>query len=251
MQWVFLVILLLPALLLVVGGIYGYYRLRRFLRDLGFGGTRGVDWMAGFREATSHAREAPRSLTSTEPISLPELKKDFPELNVAELKNAAARLLSDVMIGPKEPAVASVALEGRPAGDAGTEAVVVTAGQESQVSGERAIAEAWWQMIKPDKPVSRAFVHRIAIKRYERGQSNCTLTLQAALEYGGEDWRMQDRADLQYVFIRVDEGKGISLVCGNCGAPVRSLGAKACDFCQSVLDPLNRRVWRLDRVQRT
>ena len=31
----------------------------------------------------------------------------------------------------------------------------------------------------------------------------------------------------------------------NCGAPVRSLGAKKCEYCGSYVEPVNIKVWKL------
>lgn len=40
-----------------------------------------------------------------------------------------------------------------------------------------------------------------------------------------------------------------SLTCPNCGAPVRKLGAKQCEYCESILKLDNLEIWKVNRVE--
>ena len=40
-------------------------------------------------------------------------------------------------------------------------------------------------------------------------------------------------------------GAAVSLICPNCGAPIRKLGLKKCEYCGSVLEVQNKKAWRL------
>jgi len=48
---------------------------------------------------------------------------------------------------------------------------------------------------------------------------------------------------------RFGEAAAAGFRCPNCGAPVKSLGMKRCEYCQSALEPFNVRVWKINFVK--
>lgn len=40
-------------------------------------------------------------------------------------------------------------------------------------------------------------------------------------------------------------GSAVGTTCPNCGAPVKNLGAKKCEYCGSYIEPVNIKVWKL------
>ena len=37
--------------------------------------------------------------------------------------------------------------------------------------------------------------------------------------------------------------------CPNCGAPIKNLGAKSCEYCGSAVEVINSRVWSLEHIK--
>ena len=44
-------------------------------------------------------------------------------------------------------------------------------------------------------------------------------------------------------------GEGLGLSCPHCGAPVRNLGQKFCEYCGSGVIEVNTRVWKFNSVR--
>ena len=42
--------------------------------------------------------------------------------------------------------------------------------------------------------------------------------------------------------------EGLGLTCPNCGAPVRNLGQKVCEYCGSGIIEVNTRVWKFNSI---
>ena len=39
------------------------------------------------------------------------------------------------------------------------------------------------------------------------------------------------------------------VVCPDCGAPIKNLGAKFCEYCGSAVEVINSRVWSLEHIK--
>ena len=92
----------------------------------------------------------------------------------------------------------------------------------------------------------------------------CVISIQSAVEYfyyktasgklisGDKEYKKQTRYKMELVYIQdidmLDNagiGSAVGTTCPNCGAPVRSLGAKKCEYCGSYVEPVNIKVWKL------
>ena len=38
------------------------------------------------------------------------------------------------------------------------------------------------------------------------------------------------------------------MTCPNCGAPIRSLGSKVCEFCGTAVQEVNHYAWSFDKI---
>lgn len=47
---------------------------------------------------------------------------------------------------------------------------------------------------------------------------------------------------------KAGENSGLGVVCPNCGAPVKNLGAKFCEYCGTGIVEVNERAWKFDSV---
>ena len=99
---------------------------------------------------------------------------------------------------------------------------------------------------------------------YVKRDGRCVISIQSAVEYfyyktasgklisGDKEYKKQTRYNMELVYIQdidmLDNagiGSAVGTTCPNCGAPVRSLGAKKCEYCGSYVEPVNIKVWKL------
>ena len=107
-------------------------------------------------------------------------------------------------------------------------------------------------------------VHQTEISNYVKRDGRCVISIQSAVEYfyyktasgklisGDKEYKKQTRYNMELVYIQdidmLDNagiGSAVGTTCPNCGAPVRSLGAKKCEYCGSYIEPVNIKVWKL------
>lgn len=74
---------------------------------------------------------------------------------------------------------------------------------------------------------------------------------QAALQI--RDRKEQHRFNLELVYVQDLEKVGnyattYGVTCHNCGAPVSDLGAVCCPYCGQALEPVNIRVWHINKI---
>lgn len=104
-------------------------------------------------------------------------------------------------------------------------------------------------------------IHKTVISDYKKDQGQVWMTLKSALEgyiylvaedkviEGERDYLSQEVYTLHYLYIQdadlSNHKEALALNCPNCGAPVKNLGSKFCDYCGSGIQEINLRVWRL------
>ncbi len=173
-----------------------YAKGKRFLRDAF--GTSNIAQIS--REQEMELENTPKSVSSMTRIYLPQLQKDFPELNWTEFKN---------------------------------------------------MAESNLRKCLSDKTDIK--IHTTAIKDYINNPGNCTVVLQTALEYRENGRKKQTRYNTTMMYVqdieKMDNETTYSVNCPNCGAPVKNLGSKKCEYCGTEVIPVNIKVWRLKDIQ--
>ena len=102
--------------------------------------------------------------------------------------------------------------------------------------------------------------HAFSLKKYDKKDGVATLQVQTSLEYfyqkekknkvieNYSNYKKQTRYTVEFIYVydvtQVKEyTKVIGIHCPNCGAPVKVLGHKVCEYCHSSLDDLNLKNW--------
>ena len=158
--------------------------------------------------------ELPKSLSNMDSIYLDKIKKDFPELNINELKSEAEKVILECFNAFEKK-----------------EYVINKIDDIKQNN-------ASYKNIK---------IHKTVISKYEKSNSISTIYFQTALQYSykenNNNYRLkQDRITTEYIYVINEEKlekniKAIGLNCPNCGAPIKTLNNKVCTYCGSgVLD---------------
>lgn len=236
-------------IVLIVLILYLVYRGKRTIEQwsIAFFGTKSLK--KGMEKQMDLLSETPKSVSGMTKICLPQIQRDFPGFNYTEMKaNAENTILSYFRaISESDPSCLTISSEEL------KEAVKL------QIQDNR--------LQKKHKIYSGVTIHKTEISRYLKEKGLCKIILESALEYyyketdeaghviddnHGRKIQTKYVSDLAYVqnIEEVGEDKNhISLSCPNCGAPVSRLGAKYCEYCSTLLEEIQVRVWKILTVE--
>lgn len=187
--------------------------------------------------------QEPVSLSGMDTIYAPQIRADFPELNLDELKQRAEHLAFSTLaaIDAANPALLS-------------ETSDLYADCLAQYLAGR-------QSAGRQEHYSDITIHRSVIADYRKGGGTCRIIFQLAVgarcrtteedTRNPEDrnGRTQFKMSLTALYVQdpsqpAAQGKtALAVNCPNCGAPVTSLGERQCSYCGSAIEPLNNRTW--------
>lgn len=97
-----------------------------------------------------------------------------------------------------------------------------------------------------EKPV----IHRTEIADYRKKDGGCTIDVQTSAGFTKDEKQIEKRfvTQITYVqdYLKAPAGQtGEGLSCPHCGAPVKILGYKYCEYCGAGIKEINRRVWKI------
>ena len=213
---------LIGVIVLILFVIIFYFiiklKIRSILDKAGFSGMRLSDII---EEARLEEQETPKSLASMDRIYLKQIQKDFPEINVSELKRKAEEIL--------------------------TECFQYRENSKIKLTGKM---KSFVDSIKGEYHNFK--IHNTVISNYQKSKGTASIYFSTAFEYyinnNGKYTKVQDRVKTEFVYI-IDEFKidkdinVIGIHCPNCGSPVTSLGEKKCSYCGSAVTEIIPKVF--------
>lgn len=211
-----LVIILVLLLSIVLVGFYIKNKISNF--TMKYFGT--PDLKDAIEQSEITASSTPKSVFSVESVSLKKINKDFPDLNINELKAEAEKVIFDVFKAIEE--------KNREAYKDDNEVINSFINSRIDDLGNKNVS---YDNIK---------IHRTVINRYEKTSNSANLYFQTSFEYyekiGDKVGKVvQDRVKTEFVYVidglSFDNKKSLGLKCPNCGAPVKTLGNKVCEYC--------------------
>lgn len=215
-------------LILFILGLFLYirFKIRRTLDSVGF---VGKDLKDIIEEARLEDQEVPKSLASMDRIYLSQIKKDFPDIHINELKSAAEKVLLDCYqaIEAKD----SHLLKGK---------------IKSFV--DKKILEN-----KHDDSFDHFKIHNTVVSNYRKEGGIATITFATSFEYYLNGVKTQDRVKLEYIYV-YDESKVskeenvLGIHCPNCGSPITNLGNKSCSYCGTQVKEIINRVFVCNNI---
>ena len=189
-----------------------------------------------FNNSGIQDQDTPKSLSSMESIYSSKIKKDFPNLNINELKAKAESVIEKAFDGIEQRDKDTFKELGR------INTFIVSRIDEANNTNTH---------------YSACKVHRTVINRYENHSGVATIYFQSSFEYirkVGEDQRkIQSRMNTEFIYI-VDESKvskkekTIGLNCPNCGAPLKGVGQRVCKYCGSGTEDIVKRTWAINNI---
>ena len=110
-------------------------------------------------------------------------------------------------------------------------------------------------------------VHACEIGRYRKTGGEVVITFNTAVGLyayledengkvinGDKDNKLQTLYEIDLIYLQDADkmgvyGEGLGLTCPNCGAPIKNLGQKFCDYCGTGVIEVNTRVWKFNAVR--
>lgn len=248
MQGVIIPLGIIAALLLVIigAGFFIKHKLSRLSREA-FGTD---DFMEGYREQKRKLSETPRSVQSMTAIYRPQILQDFPDFDLPLYNTKAKNVLRGYL-----NAVATCSTATLP-GD-------VTLALKNNILEIIENLNANGQKQYYLEPV----IHDCAIGRYLKSggavtiRYNLSVGMYAYLEdgdgtviNGSKDEKLQTLYEVDLIYVQDADkmgvyGEALGLNCPNCGAPVKNLGQKFCEYCGAGVIEVNTRVWKFNAVR--
>lgn len=232
-----LVLILLIIFLLLLIGIIVYVKIKVEDFSLKIFGTKDI--VEGFKQQEEEFNTTPKSLSGMDSVILPKLNKDFPSLNVAEMKELAE---NSIMLSFKS--IEKLKLEKFP-----------------KVSEKftNSIQDKIEDLILQNNKLSfkDIKIHRSVLNSYTNKKGLCSLIIQSSIEYSvktndSEYKKVQRRLNTEFVYVyenSENEHKSLSLSCPKCGAPVSNLGNKKCDYCSTGIVDIAKKTWILNDIK--
>lgn len=247
--WIFLGI----VCALLIAGIIITYKVKRKLREISqkaFGTDKLID---GYKREKERLAETPRSLHTMTKSLLPAIQRDFPEFDHEQFRQKAENMLRAYFNSIESKNLKEL------------EAISATDNIKDKVQGIISDLESMGRTQHYDEIV----IHKTEISNYENRKGCCVITLESAVGLfdfitdendkvvgGDKSLKRQTVYSHELVYIQ-DPDKmeqsgyysSISLSCPNCGAPVRKLGTKFCEYCGSGVKEINIRSWSFNDIK--
>lgn len=220
---IFLLILLILISLILIGII----KIKLYLKNTF--NVNSLKELISKTELEEETRE--KTLYGMESIYKPILEKDFNNLNINELKSIAEKSIIECYKFINERSTDKFKCE--------SEKVI------SWVNNKI-------NSLNDNDTYSDIKIHRTVLNKYEKNNSVATITFQTSYEYKFNNKKIQSRMQTEFIYIidadQVD-GNVIGLNCPNCGAPIKNLGNKNCDFCGTGVVDIVKRTWFLNNMK--
>ena len=202
-------------------------RIQRFLRSFNIGSMQDMI-------NTMSEDDTPKSLSGMDSLIMPELRRDFPNINIDEIKRQVeSYILTYLNILETKHYI------------------------EIPYASDKVKKEIKNRIDSNKTEIFRNIkIHRTVINNYEKNNGFLTLKLQTSLQYINEmDKTVQDRYQTEIIYVTDSDKvsaseKQLGLNCPNCGSPIKNIREKRCSYCNTGLVDLAKRVWYLNSIEK-
>lgn len=238
---------IVAVLVLVV--LIGAVAIKRKLRDVSrsmFGTDSFID---GINKQKQEMSETPRSLHAMTSVYLPQIMRDFPQFDYELYKNKAKSLLRSYFTAVQTKKASALAEE-------------CSLTLKNYVQG--IIEDLNSRNVK--QIFSEVVIHDVQIARYIKTGATVTILFElsvghfsyiednnGAVVVGDKTLKQQSVYEIGLVYVqdadKVGAAEGVGINCPNCGAPIKNLGLKFCEYCGTSVVEVNVRAWKFDSVR--
>ena len=225
------ILLLINAILLTILLsllLYFYIKLKIFAKK-----NNGSYSLSKFyEEYHTDNTDTPKSISSMEPIDMPDIQKDYPNLNINELKSNAEKAILSILMSIENHNL-------------------------SLIQGYNPkILEFTRSKMKDNKNTKYENIkfHRTAINRYIKEKN--TIIFITTLEYNqvirNNSKKVQARIKTEYTYNKDRTNKylyKLNLNCPNCGATITDEEHRKCSYCGATALNIDVSPWRLNNIK--
>lgn len=251
MEWIItgMIIILVLILILVAIGYIVYRNVSKKVRGYSkmIFGTESLS--SGLNQIQQEYAQTPKSVSSATGLYLPRIVRDFPGFHYDEMKERAQNVLVSYLhsIDRQDAAILSE----------GTQELKDRLSMRISMLKSQDIREHY----------ENIRIHQTEIHQYRKEKGRCSIIFQSAVEYkhyseqqgkiiaGRNDLKSQEKYNIRMIYIQDRDimedtrDTALGLNCPNCGAPLSSLGAKVCAYCDTPLIEFNIRIWYFSDVE--
>lgn len=210
---------------IIITVIYIFHKSRKAINDVF--GTTDIKRVAEMTELNE--QNTPKSVSSLESIYLTDIENDFKDLNINELKRIVENYLLAYL------------------------------GQNMELLDDKLLSAKVRNIIKTNNKKNKGLYnvefHRTVINKYDNKDGIATISFNTSLEYReSESKKVQTRFQTELIYIidyeQFDSSILIGLNCPNCGAPIKNMGKKTCEYCGTgVVDQVSKS-WILNNIKK-
>lgn len=236
-MYILIIALIIVFILLIVTilGVFAYLKIRarRFLDDAGFA---GMSLGEVIQEAKLEDQEVPKSLSSMDSIYLENIKRDFPSININEIKSQAEKIILDSYNAIEKKN--STGLKGK-----------IKSFTDDLINDYKG----------KDVRFDNFKIHNTVVARYTNDRGVATITFGTSFEYNlvinGKSVKTQDRIKTEFIYV-IDmdkvpaDLKAFGINCPNCGSPIKNLGEKSCAYCGSAVKEIFGHLFTCNNIVR-
>lgn len=231
------IIILFLILILLLGIIGCIFYIKKQIEDFleKYFGTRNLK--IAINKSDIESQNTPRSVSSIESFAISNIKQDYPDLNINEIRAIVEKEITNFYRSIEE-------------------------GNEKAFQEIEAIHALVLSKIEDNKNKNIKYddlkFHRTVVNKYFKSGGIATLTFQSSFEYNYKEngltkRKVQERINTEMIYV-YDVSKSNSLTikalglnCPNCGAPVTSLGDKKCEYCGTGIKDIVKKNWVINK----
>lgn len=233
------------ALILLIFGLIIYVKVKRGLKNLGYGNTREIINM--IKEGEKSANYRKKSISGMSNILIPQILADFPNFNEKEFYNKVETSIAGILNSLNNNKVSKI----KELAEIRSRLV-----EEIESRVNHSIKETYEDI---------AF-HEHSLKSYKKDAGVLMIEVNSSLEFfysktindkvvvSKKEYKKQTTFTTTYVYI-YDPDKynisksSLSVHCPNCGAPLKNIDTHECAYCGSGVEDINLRSWYITKYK--
>lgn len=229
---------LIGVVILIGFVVFCYFFVKRKLNDISNKYLGGSNLKTIFEEARIQDEEVPKSLSSMDSIYLEQIRKDFPDVNINELKRMSEKEIINTYRAIENKNVSTIKNE------------KIKSFVSSVIDDLGDISVSYDDLT----------IHKTVVSKYEKNGGVATIYFSTSFQYferknDGSSKKVQDRVKCEYIYVidetKVDNSKKVlGISCPNCGSPITSLGNKNCSYCGSSVIDVVKKTWIINDLVR-
>lgn len=239
-----IILVIVAAVAVLIGVIYN--KVRGLSRNV-----FGTDSISeGIKKQKLEMSETPRSLHSMTSVYLPNILHDFPQFDYELYKNKAESILRSYFTAVENKNAKQLSEECSNTLKNIVKGIIEDLNSKNEtryfdnvVIHDTQIA----RYIKDGATVTIVFVSSVGYLTYAQDE-------QGNVVFGDKEIKTQTVYETELLYVQdadkvSNPADAIGINCPNCGAPIKNLGEKFCEYCGTAITEINIRSWKFNSVK--